>query len=146
MLGKHTVFPFEIFRVNAGHKVNLRDHDEQAAKGRSSYDLYKNADGLVEPIEGSMFEKPNGCSMRPDGPMAQEIIRNFPGRNTVVWRVPEGTPIPPSLVLYHEHSDHYSLQTTEPVKLPELNRRITAFLDRNGEKMTKEEWADRYPF
>lgn len=130
--------PVDLFRVNATPNVILRDFNKQQAIGHRLYDLHVGPDGLVHPKPGPNFEGPNGASMRPDGPTLQEIIRGFRGRNTTVYRLPEGlywvaafeallmlwrdngeigTKLPEQLVLLHEHSDHYSLQTTEPEEL-----------------------------
>ncbi|GAA5912534.1 hypothetical protein JCM6882_004795 [Rhodosporidiobolus microsporus] len=114
--------------------------------GSTSYDLHVQADGLVHPIDGAMFEKPNGCSLRPDGPTMQEIIRNFGARDTVVWRIEEGTHLPPTLILYHEHSDHYSLQPRVPMPLSDLDAQLTAFFHEHGEWFTQDEWCEAYPF
>ncbi|GAA5940264.1 hypothetical protein JCM10213_008381 [Rhodosporidiobolus nylandii] len=102
-------------------------------------------DGLVHPIKGDIFDRPNGCSLRPDGPMMQEIIRNFDAREVVVWRLPEGLKLPDSLVLYHEHSDHYSLQPRYPIPLPRLNDELTRFMQM-CDWYTQHEWCDAYPF
>ena len=32
------------------------------------------------------------------------------------------------MVVIHEHSDHYSMQTTQPIPLPELNEKMTELL------------------
>ena len=127
--------------------MNLRDFAAQQALQRSSYDLSVNPkDGLVHPVDGVHFEKPNGASLRPNGPTFQETARNFRGRNVTIYRIPEGTPIPAGLVLYWEHSDHYSLQTSTPISLDALNDSINRFLRDKAEKMTKTEWLARYPF
>ncbi|KAI5849588.1 hypothetical protein DFP73DRAFT_541133 [Morchella snyderi] len=146
LLGRYTTVPVDLFRVSATPKVVLRDFDTQNAIGRTSYDLHLGSDGLVHPKPGPNFEGPNGASMRPNGPTLQEVIRNFRGRNTTVYRLPEGTELPEQLILLHEHSDHYSLQTTEPVELKELNNRLTDFLQKKGERMMQKQFCDRYPF
>ena len=140
-------FPVELFRINSSATVSLRDFEEQRKKNRKAYDLHVNhKDGLVYPVENNTFVRPNGASMRPNGPMFQEIARTFKGRNTVVWRVPSGTPIPPELVLFLENSDHYSLQTSRPVTLQSLNQYLTKFFHERAEKLTIDEWAERFPF
>ncbi|GAA5858300.1 hypothetical protein JCM8547_004639 [Rhodosporidiobolus lusitaniae] len=135
-----------MFRVNAGPR-DLRDHDTQVSKGRHSYDLHlEKADGFVYPLrDPSKFATPNGASLRPDGPMFQEIVRNFDVPNAVVWELDEGLPLPSELILYHEHSDHYSIQTRVPMPLPELNERITRFLVDNCHMYTREECRE-FPF
>lgn len=34
---------------------------------------------------------PNGASVRPDGAMLQEVVRNFRGKNTTIYRILPGT-------------------------------------------------------
>ena len=73
-----------------------------------------------------------------------------------------GTPISDGLVLVHEFKDHYSLQASEEMTLPgehcwnhlqdrtltldaELNTIITHFLSTTGDRLTKEQWLQKYP-
>ena len=46
--------------------------------------------------------------------------------------------MPEGLVLVHEHTDHYSVQTSEPCTLPELNAKITALLQRASSQTPEE--------
>lgn len=122
MLGKYSHIPIELFRVNDGPQVRLRDSEQQHNLGRRSYDLHLGNDGLVHPIAGDLFE----CAFSSP-------------RSSLRTGVPQ-------LVLYHEHSDHYSLQCAIPMTLNDLNKNLTKFFNTNGEVMTKEEWCERYPF
>ena len=76
----------------------------------------------------------------------------------------EGTPLPKSLTILHEHSDHYSLQCTEPMSLdgvylalsftlhlayahrPALNAELTKFINEHGRQLDKEKFDEEYPF
>lgn len=111
LLGRYTTIPYELFRINASKKVILRNFEDQKKLGRSSYDLVVQEDGLVHPRPGDtfdgtsrscmcMFEQglrgrmdvgPNGASVRPDGAMMQEVVRNFRGKNTTIYRILPGT-------------------------------------------------------
>eukprot|EP01087_Luapelamoeba_hula_P007389 TRINITY_DN1816_c0_g1_i1.p2 TRINITY_DN1816_c0_g1~~TRINITY_DN1816_c0_g1_i1.p2 ORF type:complete len:119 (-),score=14.60 TRINITY_DN1816_c0_g1_i1:37-393(-) len=91
-------------------------------------------------------EYSNGASLRPNTPMLQEVIRNFRGRHTTVYRLPQDTPIPDDLILLHEHTDHFSLQCAVPMTLSELNKKLTTFCQKHGEKLTKQGFCDKYPF
>ncbi|KAM0756189.1 hypothetical protein T439DRAFT_320885 [Meredithblackwellia eburnea MCA 4105] len=146
LLGKYTTVPVELFRVNSSDKVALRDYDSQMKMERTAYDLHLKEDGLVHPSQGDMFNGPNGCSLRPDGPMMQEVIRNFESENIVVWRIPQGLQLPSNLIILHEHTDHHSLQLTEPMTLSEFNKTLTSFFQSNCEAMTQKEWTTLYPF
>ncbi|GAA6008970.1 hypothetical protein JCM10207_004047 [Rhodosporidiobolus poonsookiae] len=135
-----------MFRTNAGSRVYLRDYAKQHARGRTSYDLHLGKDGLVHPIKGDVFAGPNGCSLRPHGYMQQEIVRNFDLPDTVIWQLKKGLKLPKNLVLYHEHTDHYSLQTRVPVTLDVLNTQLTDFFTRNCTAWTQKAWCDEFPF
>lgn len=146
LLGRYDKIYRDLFRVNATSKVVLRDWHAQNKLGRSSYDLKVHEDGLVHPAASENFEGPNGASLRPNSPFLQEVIRGFKGKGVSIYRLKEGTPLPEDLVLLHEHTDHHSLQCKRPMKLEELNKIITDFCQQKGEKMTKKEFVERYPF
>lgn len=55
-------------------------------------------------------------SLRPGGFNLGEIIANYKGAVQII-EIPKSFKLPPELILLHEHSDHYSLQTTAPIKL-----------------------------
>ncbi|KAI5788975.1 hypothetical protein DFH27DRAFT_572933 [Peziza echinospora] len=59
------------------------------------------------------------------------------------WEI--GTLIPNTLCLIHERDNLYSLQTTEPVELHVLNRRMTRFLKEKAERMDVDAFCQRYP-
>jgi hypothetical protein len=76
-----------------------------------------------------------------------------------------GSQLPDDLILIHERNDHYSLQAKKEMtldgepnlsncfvtkcsainSLPELNTKITNFLEVKGQCLTKEQWLQRYP-
>ncbi|KAF8316765.1 hypothetical protein DL93DRAFT_2134684 [Clavulina sp. PMI_390] len=146
LLGRYTKTPYELFRINASKKVILRDFVDQQKKGRSSYDLHVQPDGLVHPRPGDTFDGPNGASVRPNGAMMQEVVRNFRGKNTTIYRILPDRELPDDLILLHEHTDHHSIQCRVPMTLKELNKKVTEFCIANGEEMTKEDFVKRYPF
>ncbi|KAJ7774865.1 hypothetical protein B0H16DRAFT_1508684 [Mycena metata] len=146
ILGRYDYLPEELFRINNSKNIILRAYEEQIKRGRTSYDLHLHADGMVHPKPGDLFERPNGMSMRPDGPFLQELIRGFKGRNIVIYRLPKGLKLPPDLILLHEHTDHHSMQCAVPMTLATLNAKLTAFCLEHGEQLTKMEFVERYPF
>jgi len=138
--------PVDLARVQSGRHVRLRDYDTQKGLKRFSYDL-KLRDGEVWPAEGDFFIGPNGCSLRePLSPTFQEVVRNFRGTNILVFVIPKGTRIPPSLTILHEHSDHYSMQCTSPMTLEDLNYELTEFITEHGRAMDKAQFDEEYPF
>ncbi|KAI5825828.1 hypothetical protein EV122DRAFT_206377 [Schizophyllum commune] len=147
LIGRYTdVVPTELARVQSGRNIRLRDYEQQRANGRLSYDL-KLKDGKVLPAEGPNFIGPNGCSLRPPlSPMFQEVVRNFRGRNVTIYVLKEGTPLPPTLQILHEHSDHYSMQCTKPMTLEELDAELTKFFEAHARVLDKFEFDDEYPF
>ncbi|KAI0747942.1 hypothetical protein C8Q80DRAFT_1102514 [Daedaleopsis nitida] len=147
LLGRYNHVPVELARVQSGVNVRLRDYEQQKALKRFSYDLKRSSDGLVLPAEGDNFIGPNGCSLRePLSPTFQEVVRNFRGSNIIVYVLKEGTPLPESLTILHEHSDHYSLQCTKPMTLDALNVELTKFINEHGRQLDKEKFDEEYPF
>lgn len=124
--------PVTLFRMQSAKTVALRDFDAAMAAGRKSYDLRTTA-GRVEPsdLSGNAFLGPNGMSLRPAGVVLATLVAGFRGRCNI-FEVPAGTPIPPELVLLHEHSDHFALQAARGMPLAELNKRLSAFLAQAG--------------
>ncbi|KAI0323967.1 hypothetical protein GY45DRAFT_487068 [Cubamyces sp. BRFM 1775] len=146
LLGRYNHVPVELARVQSGRNVRLRDYETQKALKRFSYDL-KLVDGKVMPADGPNFIGPNGCSLRePLSPTFQEVVRNFRGANILVYVLKEGTPLPETLQILHEHSDHYSLQCTKPMTLDELNAECTKFINEHGRTLDKEQFDAEYPF
>lgn len=148
LLGIYSSLPCELFRVNSTEKVILRDYDTQMAQNRSSYDLILDPNGLVQPSPSTgLFERPNGMSLRPNGPFLQEIIRRFNNSQTTIYKLPKGLDLKGrQLTCLWEHSDHHSVQTIVPIKLEELNRKLTEMCIKEGEKMSKDEFLERYSF
>mmetsp|Transcript_18707 Transcript_18707/g.26193 ORF Transcript_18707/g.26193 Transcript_18707/m.26193 type:complete len:169 (+) Transcript_18707:18-524(+) len=142
LLGKFDHIPIELYRIQTGVKVNLRDYDVQKKAGRTSFDVVlKN--GLVLPSEGDFFMGPNGMSLRPGGFNMGEIVANFKGAHRII-EIPKDIKLPKEFILLHEHSDHYSLQTTVPITLSELNSRMTKFLA-PFKVITKDEYFKKHP-
>lgn len=160
--------------MNGTENVILRDYEAQQAKGHSSFDLKLGPDGLVHPKTGNTFQgsktaRLDYClsaqaSVRPESPFLEEIVHKFNSPRTTIYRLPKGeslcrscrrfypdevllhveTELPPSLVCLHEYTDHHSLQCTKPISLNALNAELTALCRSVGERMTKEDYLDRY--
>ncbi|KAJ6583881.1 hypothetical protein DFH09DRAFT_263171 [Mycena vulgaris] len=142
-----TAIPVDLARVQSGMNVRLRDYETQKALKRFSYDLKVQEDGLVHPADGPNFIGPNGCSLRePLSPTFQEVVRNFRGSNINVFVLPEGTVLPQTLTVLHEHSDHFSIQCTKPMALDDLNEELTKFINAHARVLNKEQFDEEYPF
>ena len=140
--------PVALVRIAGGTNVRLRAEATQKAAGRTSFDISA-PDGIVAPRDPAeeRFLGPNGMPMRSKGPTLAIIVGTFKAPKTVLHEVPQGTPIPPELVVLHEHSDHYSVQPAERMTLTKLNAALTAFLAQPGVARfdSKEAWYQRHP-
>ncbi|KAJ6436233.1 hypothetical protein O9K51_11216 [Purpureocillium lavendulum] len=139
MLGRFSHCPTTLFRLNNGTKIKLRD---LAAKARSSYDV-QSENGLVLPkaLNPLTYSGPNGASMRPLGETQTNLVKSFKGDDMLVWGVPEGTALPDTLILVHEHTDHYSLQPAQQMSVKDLNQELTNFFASNATRYTREQWC-----
>ncbi|KAF9786396.1 hypothetical protein BJ322DRAFT_1059391 [Thelephora terrestris] len=144
LLGRYTVIPYDIFRVQSGSQVALRDFQVQKRLGRRSYDLHVGPGGMVQPSIGDKLQGPNGCSVRPKGLNLDEIVDNFPGSDILIYRLEEGIQLPDDLVLLHEHTDHHALQCATPMTLKSLNQKLTDLFATRAECMSREDYFARY--
>ncbi|MCJ1249704.1 hypothetical protein MMC30_006930 [Trapelia coarctata] len=144
-IGSFTVIPKELFRTNNGTSIVLRD---RAMKPTGSYDLLTEA-GKVKPkaLDPATYADttPNGASMRPNTRTQNSLVKTFHGSNIVIFAIPQGTQIPDGLILVHGFADHYSLQAAKEMTLQELNKRVTDFMNTAGQRLTKEQWFQKYP-
>jgi hypothetical protein len=137
-MNRFSELPLTLYRIQPRFPVNLRPYDVQMSLGRTSFDL-KTHDGFVKPIEqGTPFRTPNGMSLRPASDTMVNILEKFRGEPTI-YTLLTGTQLPKGLCIYHEHTDHYSLQTTERITLPEFNHKLTEFLE-SLPSMTKQDF------
>jgi hypothetical protein len=136
--------PRTLYRIQPRLPVNLRDKATQEAKNRTSFDLIVHQDGRVHPMTGDIFHTPNGMSLRPPTEKMRQILEDFRGGDSLrIYRLQENLQLPDGLVVIHEHSDHYSLQTTRPVRLEDFNRHLTEFLQ-SLPSQSKQEFIDEY--
>jgi hypothetical protein len=132
---RFTTLPYSLFRIQRRLPVSLREYAEQEALGRTAFDL-KTSNGIVHPTVGAKFTTPNGMSLRPISFTQLKLVKEFKGKFSV-YELEEGLKLPAGLVAIHEHSDHYSLQVTEPTPLADFNKMLTSLL-RNSPTFTKE--------
>ena len=139
---RFVLLPITLFRVQPRLPVSLRDYDTQMANGRTSYVL-KTYNSIVRPMPAdSPFHTPNGMSLRPSGEKMAAILREFRG-DPQVYRMQEGTFLPSGLVVFHEHSDHYSLQVSEEMSLSDFNARLTDYL-KSLPRVSRDAWLAAY--
>ncbi|KAK5936497.1 hypothetical protein PMZ80_011264 [Knufia obscura] len=142
-INKFTTVPKELFRLNNGPAISLRD---RTIKKLGSYDVLTEAGKVkAKAANPQTYAAPNGASLRPNTPTQQKLVKDFKGASIVVYAIPEGTKLPSDLVIVHESNDHYSLQPAKDMDLKELNTKINNFLTTYGKRMTKSEWQDEYP-
>jgi hypothetical protein len=137
-----TQLPRTLYRIQPRLPVSLRDFDTQMKLGRSSFDL-KLHDGKVMPMPlGSKFHTPNGMSLRPAGDNMVSILDSF-SNTCKIYCMRGGIVLPEGLIVFHEHTDHYSMQTTVPIPLDEYNNKLTAFLE-SLPWQTKDQFIEEY--
>ncbi|KAF1965911.1 hypothetical protein BU23DRAFT_603841 [Bimuria novae-zelandiae CBS 107.79] len=135
------VFPVELFRVNNGRAIRLREWAPQ----KTSYDIItEDGRAKAKALNPATYAAPNGASMRPNSEYKRDLIQRFRGQEVVVYSISAGTQLPDDLVLVHEYDDHYSLQAARDMPLQDLNNKITSFLERHGRVMAKETWLQAY--
>jgi hypothetical protein len=150
LLGRFTgSTPITLFRMQGAVAVNLRLEAAQRAAGRKSFDITSDERGFVHPRDPAerRFLGPNGMSMRPKGNMLAALFAGFSNDRVYMYEVPKGTPLPPELVLLHEHSDHYSVQPAVAMAAADLNNLLTGFLSQPGviRGLGKESFYRRHP-
>jgi hypothetical protein len=137
---RYTQLPFTLYRIQPRMPVKLRRYDEQMKLGRASFDLITHNE-LVIPVEGSKFEVPNGMSLRPASDIMVQLLQNYRGEPTI-YCLTTGLLLPTHFCIYHEHSDHYSLQTTRDTGYNEFNHNLTEFLN-SLPQMTKATFLEK---
>jgi hypothetical protein len=120
--------PKDLFRFQGTNSTTLRNFEDQVKKGSTSFDFKFQTDGKIHPASEDTFTGPNGMSLRPLGSALYSLVTKKALPTKAVFCIPKDTPIPPELVIIHEHSDHFSLQTTTPVTYKELMKNMTKFL------------------
>ena len=123
---RFNVVPTTLYRLQNAKTIILRAWTPEIAEAVRSYDFITHSDGLIHPISGDFFTKPNGMSLRPIGVSLANIAKSYNAK--CVYVLKQGVAIPKSLILVHEYKDHYSLQTSEPCTIAELNDRLNEFI------------------
>ncbi|KAK0189931.1 hypothetical protein F5146DRAFT_1139435 [Armillaria mellea] len=111
-------------QLKSSYFAGLQVTKKQIELGGTAYDLRTHEDDLVHPKLGPMFEGVSETfsflavtltllykvlmvhQVQPNGPFLQEVVRSFQGKNTMIYRLPEGTKLPSDLVCLHEHTDY----------------------------------------
>ncbi|THC92161.1 hypothetical protein EYZ11_008376 [Aspergillus tanneri] len=143
-IARFSIFPKELFRLNNGNTIRIRD---RAVKRVGSFDV-TTEDGKVKPKavdHPDTYQPPNGASMRPNTKTQHDLVKNFIGKDMIVYSVPLGTKLPDDLTLVHEKGDHFSLQPTREMTLEEFNSKINEFYRMSAKQFTREQWLEAYP-
>jgi len=138
-------FPCDLFRIDTFKKIKLREYARQTKAGKKSFDFVLK-DGLIHPAEGEFFKRPNGLSLRPGGYTLGHIVAHYKKKIGLIL-IPKGVVVPEGLVLIHEHTDHYSLQTTTSCSEDEMNAKLNHFFDNTPglQKVSLEEYLKQFP-
>lgn len=123
----------------------MRERQAQLMKQSNSFDFIGGKDGFVHPAVGDKYRAPNGISLIPGGNTFWHIAADWRGSPLITF-IPEGTTLDDSLnlVLIRERNEHYSLQTTIPISLKDLNAKLTKYMSQ-FERLTKDQYVKRYP-
>ncbi|KAH7113895.1 hypothetical protein B0J11DRAFT_142953 [Dendryphion nanum] len=144
------IFPKEIFRVNNGPNVHLR----QFTPGANFYDVPANPQGLYhssfddttpERLQASLnaYRGPNGASCRPYAVWYREMIRRWTGDDVRVYTFPKGTVLPQNYILVEETDDHFSLQRkNDTAPIADVSRDLSKFTNQM-EWEAKDQWLAR---
>ncbi|KAJ5470065.1 hypothetical protein N7530_007422 [Penicillium desertorum] len=144
-----TQVPKDMFRVNSGISIRLRAWPGPT-RPHGVFDLLTTA-GKVQSkaLDPATYYFPNGASMRPNSRTQQNLVRTakpWGGHAIYVYAIMAGTVLPNDLILVHEFRDHYSLQARKEMTVEELNAKIEALLATRGQRFTRDEWLQQYPW
>ena len=146
---RHTTTPVDMFRLLIGtsrRRFQLQDFHSGLtnATGRPNYDIVLQEE-LVVPTQGDFYTNKSGASFRSLSQSLYKSVDSFNPEHFNILKIPAGTPLPPELVLVHEHGIHYSLQTTEAVPLKDFNHRLTEFARNHGVFYHKDTFLKDFP-
>ncbi|KAI9810204.1 MAG: hypothetical protein M1826_003680 [Phylliscum demangeonii] len=153
--------PKELFLINCGRTISLRVKKRSPHSG-SSFDVVVTAANTVQPqpkrllkypgtsdaTPHALFRRggPNGASMRPNTfyqqLLSKQVLRK---KGSVIYSVPAGTRVPDDLMLALVRTNHYALQPAVEMPLPDLNAKITDFLNAHGSVLPPVVWREKYP-
>ncbi|KAJ3086430.1 hypothetical protein HDU96_004917, partial [Phlyctochytrium bullatum] len=129
-MSRFTKLSLDLYRIQPLLPVKLRDFETQMQQGRKSFDLKLHYPGPVVrplPIDLTEYPGPNGMSLRPLGEAMLNILAGFQGPARIYF-MPEGMQLPEELCVFHERTDHYSMQVTREMPLEEFNQILTELL------------------
>jgi hypothetical protein len=133
--------PTTLYRIHGTGLIKLRSYEKRIAEGMQgefSFDFHEK-NGMVSPMVGEFFTKPNGMSLRPKCDRQKELVRNYAGDKMNIFVLPVGMKIPSDLILLHEHTDHYSMQVRVPMSVNDFNKELNTML-RNLKILSKSEF------
>ncbi|KAJ2987196.1 hypothetical protein HDV02_006317 [Globomyces sp. JEL0801] len=122
---RFTQLPITLYKIQPNLPVNLKTYQNQL--NTSSFDLKLYNNQVIPISHPDSFKTPNGMSLRPASNQMLEILHKFNG-NPTIYCLLSGLKLPDGLCIYHEHTNHYSLQTTTPISIHQFNANLTNFL------------------
>ncbi|MCJ1348086.1 hypothetical protein MMC31_006317 [Peltigera leucophlebia] len=76
----------------------------------------------------------------------EELGIDSAAKSPLIFSIPKGVPIPPTLALFREHSCRFSLQPSYRMPLVELNSLLDTFYAEHADKYNLEQWLDDNQF
>lgn len=140
ILGKYDVFPYTMFRPLNGKAITFKARIKSDAPG--SYDIVV-TDGMVKPLQSTLFTGPNGASLRPNTYEEYYLVSSRAAKS-YLCEIPKGTRVPEECVLVHEFGDHFSLQPRVVMPVEVFDSIVTQFL-LPCKVYKRDDWLKEYP-
>lgn len=140
ILGKYDVFPYTMFCLLRGKAIKFKARIKSDTPG--SYDVVV-TDGMVKPLQSTLFTGPNGGSLRPNTYEEYYLICSRAAKS-YVCEIPKGTRVPEKCVLVHEFGDHFSLQPRVEMPVEVFDSIVTQFL-LPCKVYKRDDWLKEYP-
>ncbi len=126
---RYSILPVTLYRFQSDKLPKLREKSFQKKMGKLSFDFTLGTNGLYNPAIGNKYPGPNGLSLRPIGGNLAEFLE-YAYPTTIIYELPKDLVVPSSLVMIHEHNDHYSLQTKESVEPEKFCNEVMNFFEK----------------
>lgn len=139
IIDKYDVLPYTMFRLLNTKAPNFKARVKSDSPG--SYDIVA-TDGVVKPLDSTLFSGPNGASLRPNTYEEYYLVSSRSAKSHLC-EIPKGTRVPEKCVLVHEFGDHFSLQPRVEMSIELFNKIVTKFLSL-CKVYKRDEWMKEY--